>query len=61
MGEGLADQKGEHGAQYLRSHDSYKEVNDVDSEEAKDRYYMIHFYLSFVSFFGRRNISLFGR
>ena len=59
MGEGLADQKGEHGAQHLRSHDSYKEVNYVDSEEAKDRYYMIHFYLSFVSICGARNIPLF--
>ena len=56
MGEGLADQKGEHGAQYLGAHDSYDEVKDIDSEEAESGYYMIHFYLSYVSICGACNM-----
>ena len=58
MGEGLADQKGEHGAQYLRAHDSYDEVKEVDPEEAKYRNYMIHYCLSFISVCGARNMPM---
>ena len=53
MGERLADQKGEHGAQHLRTHDSYNEVKEVNAEEAKSGNNMVHwYYLSFISLIG---------